>query len=323
MPINLVLTPAQMKVRGTIKKIGWILLFAFLCMNVVAFFHAWKFTHFSKGVQPKSSSRNLSFGNKAKTLFLGINNPRPVNKLRPSQPYETITIQSNKKIECWLIQAPTPKGTVILFHGYGGEKSAMLDKATVFQSLGFSTLLVDFMGAGNSEGNQTTIGYKEADEVKSCFEFLRARGEKRIILFGTSLGAAAILKSIDDFHLDPTAIILECPFSTLYETTASRFRSLKVPAFPMAGLLVFWGGIQNGFWGFSFEPVEYAKSVRCPTLLFFGEKDEKVSRAETDAIFQNLPASKRLVTFPEAGHENYLLKYRNTWSQEIAAFLAE
>lgn len=312
-----------MKRKRLFKKIAWFVLIVFVLMNVVAFFHAWKFTHFSDSTAPKTKSGNLSFGKKLQALVFGISNPRPATKSTPGRQFETITLQSNKKIECWFIKADSAKGTVILFHGYGGEKSSMLDKANEFLNLGYSTLLVDFMGAGGSEGNQTTIGYKEAEQVKSCYDYLQQQAEKNIYLFGTSLGAAAILKSIHDYSIKPTGIIIECPFSSLYQTTASRFKSLNVPAFPMAGLLVFWGGLQNGFWGFSFRPVEYAKSVKCPTLFFYCEKDEKVSRSETDAIFSNLNGSKKLITFPEAGHENYLVKYKPEWTKEVAEFIKQ
>jgi len=290
-------------------------------MNVVVFFHAWKFTHFSDSSDPKTRSKDLSAAEKLKAMVFGVNNPRPVNKSKPERAYETITIQSNKKIECWLIKADSAKGTVVLFHGFGGEKSSMLDKANEFLKAGYSTLLVDFMGAGGSEGNQTTIGYKEAQQVKSCYDYLLEKGEKKIFLFGTSLGAVAILKSIYDYNINPDGIIIECPFSTLYQTTCARFKSLNVPCFPMASLLVFWGGIQNGFWGFSFKPVEYAKAVNCPVLFFYGEKDEKVSREETNEIFENLKGDKKLITFPNAGHENYLARYRSEWWNEVQQFL--
>lgn len=86
-----------------------------------------------------------------------------------------------------MIDTEKSKGTVLLFHGYGGEKSQLIKKSDEFIKLGFSTMLVDFMGSGNSEGNQTTIGYKESEEVKTTFEYIRQTGEKNIILFGTSM----------------------------------------------------------------------------------------------------------------------------------------
>ncbi len=111
------------------------------------------------------------------------------------------------------------------------------------------------------------------------------------------------------------------PFGSMYKTTCARFEQMNVPPFPMTGLLVFWGGLQNGFWAFSHNPQEYAPSVKFPTLLLYGEKDTEVSRQETDNIFKNLNGKKRLATFAEAGHENYLKRYEKEWIKEVSAFL--
>lgn len=312
-----------MKKRKFLKRTGWLILIVFILMNIVAFFHAYKFTHFSNTTKPKSRAEKMSFGEKALALFTGIDNPRPQNSTKPAHAFETITLESNKKIECWLIKADSSKGTVILFHGYGGEKSSLIDKSEIFLRQGYTTLLVDFMGSGGSEGNQTTIGYKEAEEVKTCYDYLVQRGEKKIFLFGTSLGAAAILKAMNDDTLKPAGIMIECPFGSLYKTTCARFKMMGVPSFPMAGLLVFWGGVQNGFWGFNYSPADYASKVNCPTLLLYGEKDERVSRGEIDQIYAGLKGQKRLHTFPLAGHENFLLKYHDEWEKEITTFLTQ
>jgi uncharacterized protein len=295
-------------------------LLLFIVANIIAFFHAWRFTHFS-GTGSRTNPKQLSAGEKVSALFFGVSNPRPANKFIPPLEFETVILQSNRRIECWSINADSAKGTVAIFHGYGGEKSSMLDKALVFHELGYNTLLVDFMGSGGSEGNQTTIGYKEAEQVKTCFDYLLQKGEKRIFLFGTSMGAAAILKSISDHKINPSGILIECPFGSLYKTTCSRFDAMGVPSFPMAGLLVFWGGVQNGFWGFSYKPSLYAKSVSCPSLLLYGEKDERVSRSEIDEIYTNLSGEKKLALYPLAGHENYLFKYEIQWRLDVADFL--
>ena len=313
-----------MKRYKLLKRVLWSVLILFVLMNIIACLHAYKFTHFEKSATSKTKdAKQLSFGKKIQALFLGVNNPRPENKTLPAQSFETTKLKSNKTIECWLIKKDSAKGSVILFHGYGGEKSSMLDKATIFQELGYNTLLVDFMGSGGSEGNQTTIGFHEAEEVKTAFEFIQEQGEKNIILFGTSLGAAAIMKAQKDYNLNVTSIIIECPFGTMLETIQARFSSMKVPSFPMANLLVFWGGVQNGFNAFKHNPTDYARSITCPVLLLYGEKDEKVSRRETDQIFTNLNGIKRLVTYPLAGHENYLNKYKENWTADIKAFTNE
>lgn len=295
-------------------------------MNAVAYFHAYKFTHFSEAVVEKTKSpEKLSSLDKIKTLLTGVNNPRPINKTVTGKTVEVVTLQSNKRIECWYMKSydirDSAKGTVAIFHGYSGEKSSMMDKAEEFLKLGYNTILVDFMGSGGSEGNQTTLGYKEAEQVKTVYDYLKTKGEQNIYLFGTSMGAVAILKSINDYDLAPKSIIIECPFGSMYQTTCARFRIMNAPIFPMAGLLVFWGGVQNGFWAFGHNPSEYAKAVHCPTLLLYGAKDKNVSRSETDAIFENLSGKKLLKIYPDAGHENYLLKYKNEWTQDITSFL--
>lgn len=303
------------------KRLLWIVLLIFILMNIVAFFHAYKFTHFTDKNVFKTDAKKLTIDNKIQTLLFGVNNPRPKNNSQPTQKFETIKLQSNKQIECWHIKTDSSKGTIILFHGYGGAKSSMIDKSDEFVKQGFSTLLVDFMGSGGSEGNQTTIGFKESEEVKTCVEYLTKLGEKNVYLFGTSLGAVAIMKSLNDYKLNPKGIIIECPFGSMYQTTCARFNSMKVPSFPMAGLLVFWGGVQNGFWSFRHKPINYAKNIKCPTLLLYGEQDEKVSRKEIDEIYSNLHCNKNLETFSLAGHENYLTKYKEKWLEKVNKFI--
>ncbi|WP_369012642.1 alpha/beta hydrolase [Flavobacterium anhuiense] len=294
----------------------------FLIINVIAFIHAYKFTHFTESNSKKTASpEKLSSFEKVKTLFFGVNNPKPQNKKIPTQKYQTIKLKSNKKIECWLIKNQNSRGTVVLFHGYGGEKSSMLDKSNEFLKLGFNTMLVDFMGSGNSEGNQTTIGFKESKEVKTCFDYISATGEKNIYLFGTSMGAVAIMKCIYDSEINPKGIIIECPFGSMYQTVCARFKKMNAPTFPMAGILLFWGSLQNGFWGFNHNPSEYAEKINCPTLLLYGEKDKSVSRSEIDEIYRNLKGYKKLNVYRNTGHENYLLKNKIQWHQDVSSFL--
>lgn len=292
-------------------------------MNIVAIFHSYKFTHFiDSKIEKTKDPKKLTTGEKIKTLLFGVSNPRPENLTIPTSDFETIKLKSNKEIECWSIKTENAKGTVILFHGFGGNKSSMLDKAEIFLGLGYNTFLVDFMGSGGSEGNQTTIGFLEAEQVKTCFDYLTEKGEQNIYIFGTSMGSVATMKAINDFDIKPKGIIIECPFGSMYKTVCARFKTMNAPTFPMAGLLVFWGGLQNGFWAFGHNPTEYAKKINCPTLLLYGAKDEKVSREEIDLIFNNLGGHRTLKIYQEAGHENYSTKYKNEWTQDIQEFMA-
>lgn len=312
-----------MKKRILFVRIIWILTVAFVFINTIAFFHAYKFTHYAVEKADKTKSpEQLTTVGKIEAILFGVGNPKPVNESFPVQEYETITLQTEEKIEGWYVRAADARGTVILFHGYSAEKSSMLDKADEFNKLGFNTLIIDFRGCGGSDGNITTIGFNEARDVKAAFDYISGKGETEIFLMGTSMGAVAILKAIADYDPALSGIIIECPFGSMYQTVCSRFNLMNFPSFPMAGLLVFWGGIQNNFWAFGHQPVEYAKSVTCPVLLLYGEQDKNVSRKEIDEIFLNLNGKKTLKTYKLAGHEDYLLKYREEWVEDVRAFSA-
>jgi pimeloyl-ACP methyl ester carboxylesterase len=135
------------------------------------------------------------------------------------------------------------------------------------------------------------------------------------------MGAAAVMKALSDYSLPVNSIIIECPFGTMIQTVKNRFSKMGIPSFPMAHLLTFWGGVENGFNAFKHNPVDYAKNIKCPVLLFYGEKDEKVTKEETLEIFGHLPGSKKLVTFTLARHENYLTNYKDRWSKDVFEFL--
>src|SRR5688572_6605582 len=311
-----------MKPKKPLLRTFWLAFFIFLFLNLIAAFHAYRFTHFDSEETAKTSNpAQLSYSEKLKTLLFGVKNPRPENQTLPVGAYKTLHFNGSQKLEGWLIPAKNSKGTIVLFHGFGGQKASLLDKAQVFQSLNYNTILVDFRGSGGSEGNQTTIGFKEAEDVKTVMDSLRNSGERNIILFGTSMGAAAIMKAVHDDLAAPSAIIIECPFGTTLQTVKSRFKTMGIPAFPMAYFLTFWGGTLNGFNAFDHNPEMYASKINCPTLLLYGEQDEKVSLAETQEIFKNLNGQKKLKTYPDAGHENYLTRYRKEWTADVAKFL--
>ncbi|MEM7515279.1 MAG: alpha/beta fold hydrolase [Bacteroidota bacterium] len=299
-----------------------LLVAGFFLLNISAAFHGYQFTHFADAKELKTQVNELSFGQKLFVLFFGIANPRPQTQSYPQAESQSIQVASGEEmLEVWDIKVENAKGYVILFHGYSGEKSAMLRRAALIRKLGYSTLLVDFRASGGSFGNTTTIGYKESEDVRSVIDYLIEEGNEEIYLLGASMGAAAILKAMSENDTGIQAVIIECPFGSLLQTAKNRFENMGVPSFPAAHLLVFWGGVENGFWGFGHNPANYSKKVQIPTLLIYGELDGRVKRAEIDDIYANLPGNKELVLFPTAGHGNYLEVDEGRWVEGLRSFL--
>ncbi|TGE25400.1 alpha/beta fold hydrolase [Hymenobacter aquaticus] len=306
------------------RRLLWGLLLGFLALNGVAFLHAWRFTHFT--AEPGRHTGNpeqLSALDKAWVLLTGIKNPKPRNLGTPAFAFRTVTIPSaSGRLEAWYSPVENAKGRVALFHGYTSNKSKLLTEAAVFRQLGYSVLLVDFAGNGGSEGLQTTVGFRESADVAAAYAFLlRQDSVAPVILYGASMGAVAILRAESELGIRPAANIVECPYGSMLQTAQNRFSAMHVPAFPMANLLVFWGGVQNGFWAFDLDATTFARHVTAPTLLMWGEADPRVTRPETDAIYAALRGPKQRRDFPKAGHEPYWRKYPQQWQTTIAGFL--
>ena len=310
-------------IKRILKYLIYSLLVSFVLLNVITIFHAYKFTHF---LQKDDSDRTkspteLSILEKIPLLFFGVNNPKPNFKGEAPTNYSSKKINSNVELEIWENIIPNSKGTVLLFHGYSSEKSSILKNAAYFNKLGYSTVLTDFMGCGNSEGNTTTIGFYEAENVKAVYNYVHLKTEN-VILYGNSMGAVSIMKAISDFNIQPKKVIIECPFGTMSQTVENRFENMNVPAFPIAYMLTFWGGVINGFWAFDHNPEEYAKNISQPILLMYGAKDKNVKTFETENIFKNIKSKdKELKIFKSAEHENYLNRFCNEWEESISNFI--
>ena len=112
-------------------------------------------------------------------------------------------------------------------------QKSLLPEAAVWRELGYDTLLVDFRGSGGSSGQVTTLGYLEAEDVAAACNYARRQlGMTRTVLYGISIGAAAILRAVARGDVDPAALVLECPFDRLLSTAQNRFAAMGVPSFP-------------------------------------------------------------------------------------------
>jgi alpha-beta hydrolase superfamily lysophospholipase len=216
----------------------------------------------------------------------------------------------------------SPAPLVLLFHGYAADKSSLIEEAAAFHELGCATLLVDFRGSGDSSEAYTSVGFHEAEDVAAAISYAREHlPGSRLLLFGQSMGAVAILRAIDQGSVKPDAIIIEAVFDTMLNTVRNRFQAMGIPAFPSAQLLVFWGGRQFGFDGFKHNPIVYARGVTCPTLVLHGTDDPRARIEEGRRVYAALPASKRFAALPAIGHESYIFRHRQQWMDTVREFL--
>ncbi len=309
-----------------LKTVFKILLILFILLNIITAFHAYKFTHFYDVGQVEIKRNQDKTGwDKTKEVLFGINAVKQQN-LPADTSYEKVifTTKDGIKLQGWYVKTTNPaKGTVLLFHGHGSKKTSVTDEASGFRQLGYNTLMIDFRAHGNSGGNTTTIGFYETEDVKLAYDFIKRKGEKNIVLWGISMGAATISKAMNDYPLRPSKIILEMPFASILQAAEGRIKMMKLPGEPLATLITFWGGTLHGFWAFGMKPSEYVRKITVPSLLQWGKNDPRVQQSETAEIFANLSGSKELVVYETAGHESLCDKEHEKWMAAVSSFLSK
>ena len=297
-------------------------------VNLIAYMQARAMTHFVVGGDRTRPPESLGFLRRIEIILVGVRVPRPINDETPSDvglSFETFRFggAAGDDCEAWYIRAKNSKGLCIAFHSYAASKSSLLQAAMAFHEMGYDVLLVDFRGSGGSRGNDTTIGYREAEDTAAAVDFAFHRWPRESqVLYGQSMGGAAILRAVAELHVQPSAVIIESSFDRMLSTVENRFHAMGLPAFPLAKLLVFWGGEQFGYSAFDLNPADYAKRVHCPVLMMQGGLDRRVTDAQARNLFDHLAGPKRFELFDNAGHCAFLETDPDRWNKAVAGFLA-
>lgn len=90
----------------------------------------------------------------------------------------------------------TPRGTVVLLHGYGLAQFAMVPWALRLSQAGWRCVLVDLRGHGKSTGRRIYFGVREAHDLSQLLDALARDGElaEPVSAVGESYGAALALR---------------------------------------------------------------------------------------------------------------------------------
>lgn len=298
-----------------------------MIVNLLAFMQARAMTRFVEAGERTGGPEQLSVLDRIGVLLSGVRIPRPINRRTPAElglPYESHRIPSagGAALDGWFIPGGGERPIVALFHGYAATKSTLLEIAREFHRLGYPVLLVDFYGSGDSFGSGTTIGFKEAADIADVVAYSHRIWPKRgLILYGFSMGGAAVLRALATYGIEPAGAIIEATFDSLRNTARNRFWSMGLPASPFAELLLFWGGVQNGFNPFAHNPVDYARAVKIPVLILHGGADLRVPPAQAQSLAAAFDGNARLIVYEGVPHIPVAVAKRQEWRRDVADFL--
>lgn len=187
-------------------------------------------------------------------------------------------------------RAPTPRPTLLLFHG-NGEVVADYDRiAPAYAAAGVDLAVVDFRGYGASTGRPTLRNtIEDAPRVLSA---LIAQDPPAILVMGRSAGSACA-GEIYGAPAPPRVrgVILESGFTDL--AALIRRRGLEPPPAFTAHEIE------------TFDPLPKLRRGRLPLLVLHGEEDDLISPAEGRAACAAAGTpDKTLVLIPGLGHND-------------------
>jgi len=204
-------------------------------------------------------------------------------------PIQPLTLKTSDNVEIsafWLPRDSSPC-SLIFFHGNAGNASHRFGAAVDLWNLGISVLLVDYRGYGLSEGRPSERGiYRDAVAARDYLVRNFQIDERRIVLYGRSLGSAAAVDLAGQGEF--AGVVLATPL-------ASGQEMARAMGFGPLAMLI----------GKPFDSVRKIKKLRSPLLVFHGTQDEVIPFEQGKKIYLEAPGEKELVTLVGADHNTF------------------
>ena len=235
------------------------------------------------------------------------------------------------RLAAWFLRHPQPQGTVVMLHGFGTNHFGLVHLAYDLHEHGLQSLLFDFRGHGASEGEVTTLGLRERQDVLGALAYLRSRDDvdpDRIGVYGVSMGGATALLTISG-GMGIRAIVTDSAFATLRGAIDHGFRRIaglppsifRTPTIWFASRFV--GEKLDHVLG-KVRPLDHVKRTgRCPLLIVHGTEDDVVFIQDAYQLYVAAEVPKELWIIPDAGHGRAHQMLEDAYVERVAAFFLD
>lgn len=223
----------------------------------------------------------------------------------------------------WWLDQGGNSPVVLLLHSIRADRSSMLSRAKLLSAHGFSVLLIDLQGHGETPGAAITLGSRESGDVRAALEWLkRSAPSRRIGVIGCSLGGAAILLGPQPSGFD--AVVLEAVYPRVAGAIENRIRIRWGPLAPvLAPLLLVQLRPRLHISPRDLEPIHSIGRLGAPVLVVAGSRDQHTTLAESEELFGAAAQPKRLWVVSGAKHQDFLTFDPRGYDSEVVGFLRE
>jgi pimeloyl-ACP methyl ester carboxylesterase len=210
----------------------------------------------------------------------------------------------------WYVPAgsglPPDGPTVVLVHGWGANKSDLLDRAAMLHG-SYNLLLLDLRNHGQSGAAPTTQGVREAGDLRAMLDWLEAsKGPERVAVLGVSMGGAtALAEAARDERVD--AVVVESTHASIANAIQARLEQEGYPrSMPGSWAVLLGSLVRTGVDVSGADPLQTIERLDGrPVLVVDAGQDGTIGRtdaAELRAAGVQAESSVDLVVCEEAGH---------------------
>lgn len=196
-----------------------------------------------------------------------------------AQAGDEVVSEDGVRIAGWWIPAgngetPPDGPTIVMVHGYGSSKSALLGDASFIHDR-YNLVLFDLRDGQQSSAGITTQGIHEQRDLSAILDWLeRTKSPDRIAVFGESMGGhTASNVAARDQRVD--ALVLESTHDTLRRAMVARIGMAGHPTGELAWPFIWFGSwLRTGVNVFAEDPVAAVDDLGArPLLLIHGGAD--------------------------------------------------
>ena len=227
-------------------------------------------------------------------------------------------------------------GTIIYCHGQNRTRIEMLPYAAFGHRLGYNGLVFDFRHQGQSDGNLTTLGYRERYDVVGAIHFVlgEEKASRPVILWGVSMGAAAVLMAAADSP-DASAVISDSTFINYRELIRHHYWLFlglvrrnwwwfpALPAFPLTDEVTYWSAWRGHFKPSDFDLERAVKRINLRPILFVAvEGDQRMPPWYAQSLYADSNSPEKELVIVGGSRHGEAFKYATKqYEQAVAHFL--
>jgi hypothetical protein len=198
--------------------------------------------------------------------------------------------------------------------------------AKLFYDLGFTIVLPDARGHGDSEGDYIGFGWPERHDYLAWIDSIIKRygDDTELVLFGVSMGGATVLNvSGEDLPKQVKAIVEDCGYSSVEKELSYQLKNLyKLPSYPFIPMTSLLTKYKAGYSFTEASPLDQVKKSTTPTLFIHGDQDSFVPTDMAYELYQAAASDKVLYIVPGAEHAYSYVTDKEEYRRQVRRFLA-